>query len=190
MMQLPQIRLEQTYIQMGLNIRKPVQEIEQPKAELNMRQEPAIVEIEYPYNHIQIDSSRAKRQIGIRTQSEFSDYNASFAKEKLLEAIGRISSEGDRLMAIETGENAIANIAAERYLETTPDIPPAGHDEGVDISYPYQPIRIDVQRRGFSMDPVIRPPILKYTPGKVEGHIRQWNRVDIDFVGLFVDQKR
>jgi len=187
-LQIARIQMSQTYLQIGLNIQKPVQEIEQPKAELNLRQEPAILDIRQPLGELTIDSTRARQSIGIRTPMEFSDYNANFGKQKAMEAIAKINEDGDRLAAIDKGGNPIADIAAEGFFTaTTPDIPPASNDEGVDVSYQARHAEINVETRGKTMDPQLNPPILKYTPGKVEGYVRQWNRLDISVMGLNVD---
>ncbi len=45
-MNLPQIRLQSTFIKTGLTIDKPVQEIQQPKAIQHIEQPAAILEIE------------------------------------------------------------------------------------------------------------------------------------------------
>ncbi|MFM1651271.1 DUF6470 family protein [Brevibacillus sp. B_LB10_24] len=181
--------MQQTPMLIGLNIQKPVQEMEQPKAELNLRQEPTVLEIRQPPGTLSIDSSRARYNIGLRTSMEFSDANAQRGVQSWLEAISQSSSEGDRLAAIEQGGNAIADIAFERGLESNPpDTPVSGSDEGVDISYQPGKVEINIERRGMRMDPVLRPPILQYTPGKVEGYVRQWNKVNIEVVGLHVNR--
>ncbi|WP_134683495.1 DUF6470 family protein [Brevibacillus migulae] len=188
-MQLPKIQMSQTYLQLGLNIRKPVQEIEQPMAELNLRQEPAIIEIRQPQGVLSIDSTRARQSLGIRTPMEFSDYNASFGRDKLMEFIANTVAEGERLGAIEKGGNPIADMAFETFATaTTPDIPPPTYDEGVDISFQARPAEINVERRGMKMDPQIHQPILKYTPGKVEGYVKQWNSLQLSVIGLNVDR--
>lgn len=188
-MQLLQIQIERTYAQIGLNVKKPVQEIEQPMAELNLRQEPAILEIKQAKGHFSIDSTRARESIGLRTSVQFSNENANYGKQKLLEAIGKMSEEGDNLAAIERRGNAIAQIAVDKIgTEHTPLASPSGPDEGVDVNYQPIPLEIHVERRGMKMDPVRNAPVLQYTPGKVEPYMLRWPSLSINVVGLHVDR--
>lgn len=190
-MQIPKIRMESTFAQLGLNINKPVQEIKQPKAEMNLRQIPATVSVEQARTILQIDSSQARANIGIMTSMQFSDSSAAYGKQKAMQAIAEKSQEGDRLMRIYTKENAIAEIGREkglRVLEGGYTPPAASSDDGVNISAEFKPVAIDVQRNGMRMDPVLRSPELSYTPGKVEPYMIQYNSLKIDVVGSQLDQ--
>ncbi|MFG0213136.1 DUF6470 family protein [Brevibacillus porteri] len=190
-MQIPKIRMESTFAQLGLNINKPVQEIKQPKAEMNLRQTPATLSIEQARTKLQIDSSQARANIGIMTSMQFSDSSAAYGKKKAMQAIAEKSQEGDRLMRIYTKENAIAAIGQEkglRVLEGGYAPPAASTDDGVNISAEFKPVVINVQRNGMRMDPVLRSPELSYTPGKVEPYMIQYNSLKIDVVGGQLDQ--
>jgi hypothetical protein len=191
-MQLPQIRMQQTYAQLGLNIKKPVQEIQQPQAELNLRQEPAVLDIQQAKGRLTIDTSEAQANIDLRGSLRRTRDNAEYGYQKAMEAIAQIAQEGDRLAAIERGGNPIADIAFEEsIIYDNTEIIAEGSivGDGIEIRYDLQPAKIDVQVRGKRMDPVIHKPIHNYTPGKVEGYIRQWNSLQIDFVGLHVDKQ-
>ncbi|WGV59615.1 DUF6470 family protein [Brevibacillus brevis] len=190
-MQIPKIRMESTFAQLGLNINKPIQEIKQPKAEMNLRQTPATLSIEQARTTLQIDSSQARANIGIMTSMQFSDSSAAYGKQKAMQAIAEKSQEGDRLMRIYTKENAIAAIGQEkglRVLEGGYTPPAASTDDGVNISAEFKPVVINVQRNGMRMDPVLRSPELSYTPGKVEPYMIQYNSLKIDVVGSQLDQ--
>lgn len=190
-MQIPKIRMESTFAQLGLNINKPVQEIKQPKAEMNLQQIPATLSIEQARTILQIDSSQARANIGIMTSMQFSDSSAAYGKQKAMQAIAEKSQEGDRLMRIYTKENAIAEIGREkglRVLEGGYNPPAASTDDGVNISAEFKPVVIDVQRNGMRMAPVLRSPELSYTPGKVEPYMIQYNSLKIDVVGGQLDQ--
>ncbi|MFD2369393.1 DUF6470 family protein [Brevibacillus sp. GCM10020057] len=192
-MRLPQIRMEQRFIQLGLEIEKPVQEIQQPKAELNMRQEPAILEIHSPRGELTIDTSEAQANLDLRSPRRRIQDNAEYGYQKWLEAIAQISMEGDRLAAIENKGNPIADLAFEDSgIYQGKEIIAAGSliGDGVEIRYEAKKPEINVIVRGVRMDPEIKKPILNYTPGKVRGKIEVWNSLTIDFVGLYVDKKR
>ncbi|MGG3887086.1 DUF6470 family protein [Brevibacillus panacihumi] len=185
-MAIAQIRMESTFARLGLNINKPIQEIRQPTAKMNLSQVPAKLEIEQARIELSIDSSQARANIGIMTSMQFSDSNAAHGKQKAMQAIAEKAQEGDRLMRIYTKENAIANISREkgmRALEGGYTPPAASADEGVDIQFQLKPVVIQVQRNGMTMKPVTKPPELSYTPGKVEPYMIQYNSLKIDVVG-------
>ncbi|RNB90113.1 hypothetical protein EDM59_01300 [Brevibacillus nitrificans] len=190
-MNIPKIQMQSTFAQLGLNIIKPIQDIKQPYAEMNLKQVPATLNIEQARTTLHIDSSQARANIGIMTSMQFSESAAAYGKEKALQAIGEKSQEGDRLMRIYTKENAIAAIGREkalRVLEGGYTPPSASADEGVNIDIQLKPVVINVQRNGMSMDPVTRQPELSYTPGKVEPYMIQYNSLKIDVVGSQLDQ--
>ncbi|WP_419877942.1 DUF6470 family protein [Brevibacillus centrosporus] len=192
-MRLPQIRMEQQFIKLGLDIQKPVQEIQQPKAELNIRQEPAIIEIHSPQGELSIDSSEAQANLDLRSPARRIRDNAEYGQQKWLEAIAQISLEGDRLAAIENKGNPIADLAFEDSgIYEGKEIIAAGSivGDGIEIRYDAKKPVINVTVRGYHMDPEIKKPVLNYTPGKVRGEIEKWNSLTIDFVGLYMDQKR
>ncbi|MGZ0051792.1 DUF6470 family protein [Brevibacillus gelatini] len=185
------LQMQSTFAQIGLNISKPIQEIKQPKADLNLQQVPATLEIEQARAILQIDSSQARANIGIMTSMQFSDKNASYGQQKALQAIAEKSQEGDRMMRIYTKENVIASLGREkgmRALEGGYTPPPASHDEGVEISIEVKPVVINVQRNGLRNNTEIRPPELMYTPGKVEPYMLQYNSLKIETTGSRLDQ--
>jgi Family of unknown function (DUF6470) len=190
-MQIAQIRMESTFAKLGLNIQKPVQEIRQPSAEMNLSQVAATLTIEQARTEMHIDSSQARANIGIMTSTQFSESSAAYGKQKVMQAIAEKSQEGDRMMRIHTKENAIASIGREkgmRALEGGYTPPAASADDGVDINIQLKPVSIQVQRNGMSINPVTKPPELSYTPGKVEPYMLQYNSLKIDVVGSQLDR--
>jgi len=190
-MQIPQLRMESTLARIGLNIQKPVQEIRQPKAELNISQTPAEMTIEQARLILEIDSSQARANIGLMTSMQFSDSNAAYGKQQWLRAIAEKSQEGRQLWAIHTKRNAIKEIARQHTMKVFDRNPPpfsSSGDEGVEIRFTLKPVVIEVKRNGMSMHPVTRPPELSYTPGKVEPYMLQYNGLKIEVVGGQVDR--
>jgi len=191
-LRLPQIRMEQTYARLGLDIQKPVQELRQPRAELNMKQMPAKLEIQQPKGELTIDTSEAQANIDLRGPLRRTRDNADYGRRMWLEAIAKISSNGDRLAAIHKKGNPIADIAQEGSLiYEGKEILAAGSivGDGVEIRYEAKKPIINVEVRGVTMDPQIQKAVHEYTPGKVNPYVDRWNSLKIDFVGLHVDQQ-
>lgn len=192
-MQLPQIRLEQTYARLGLNIQKPVQEISQPSAELNITQENAVLEIHQENGVLLMDASEARENIDLRGPLRRTRDHADFGYQRYLEAVAQISGEGDRLRAIEFKGNPIADLAYENsgIYEATEIIAPGSlFGNGIRIQYEAKKPVIHFHTRGVRMDPVMKKPIIHFTPGIIEGYILQKNSLKIEFAGALVDQRR
>ncbi|MDA5108075.1 DUF6470 family protein [Brevibacillus thermoruber] len=188
-MPIASLRMESTMARIGISVQKPVQEIQQPHADLQLRQRPAILQIRQDPGEITIDSSRARYSLGLRTPMQFSDDNAAFGKQQWLEAIARISQEGDQLRAIEYPQDPIPEQAADKIGITPTPLPaPLYPDEGVDIGFRHGVVEIRIQKQGFENHTQIRPPVLKYTPGKAQVYMQQYNRLQIEVVGLQVDR--
>ena len=184
-MQIPQIRMQQTFVKLGLNIQKPVQEIRQPQGELNMRQEAAILEINQGPGQLVIDSSEARRNIDLKGPLERTRDNADYAARKTMEAIEFKVQSGDRLAAIENKGNPIADISFEEsIIYQGGEIIAAGSlvGDGIEITYQPRKTEINWEVRGVKTDPKINKPVHEYTPGKVEKYIERWNSLTIDFV--------
>jgi hypothetical protein len=180
-MNIPQIRMEQTFARLGLHIRKPVQEIEQPPAELNLRQVPARMEIHRTNPRVLIDQSECRADIDLKNIFRRNAEWAMEGRQAVLNAIARISQEGKILRSIESGGNKLKQIAIENtFKQMVPSqitfVPKYGSlkIEGIPVT-----TEIRWQIGGVQMDPVIRKPVINYTPGRVEGYIEQKNSLKI-----------
>lgn len=201
-MNLPQIRLESQFIQHGLTIIKPTQDIQQPPAQLSIQQPHAIVSIQQPPAQIQmqsksgyfeIDSSEARAQYGLKGFWRNLDDTASEAYNDWLSGIGRVAEQGDELMKIQQKGNTLSVQAAENSKTPVYDwnitfIPSLG---SVQMQYipaelqkeitPQQPI-IDITPQKPIINVKVQQPIIDYTPGKVIGNIDKWNSLQISVV--------
>lgn len=187
---LPQIRMEQTMAQLGLDIQKPVQEIKQPQADLNMEQIAAVVEIHQGPGVLTIDTTEGKENIDLRGPMRRTRDYADFGRQRMYEAIAQISSNGDLLRAIENKGNPIADIAYAQsgIYENTDIIADHSGGDGIEMNYQPQPVQITVKEGGVKMDPQINPPQINYIRGKVEGYIRVKNSLKIEVVGTSLDK--
>ncbi|MFP3389027.1 DUF6470 family protein [Brevibacillus sp. SIMBA_040] len=188
-MNLPQLRMESTNAQLGLNIRKASVDIQQPHARVTIKQVPASLEIKQPQGELTIDSSEARENLNIRGPLRSTMDNAEYSTQKLMEGISRISREGDQLRAIETRRNAIADIAFEKTI--TPDevyYPSRTIGNGVKIHYEEKRPEINVKLGGAEIEVLPQRPIVNYTPGKVESYMKQWNSLKVEVIGLKLDR--
>jgi hypothetical protein len=181
-MNFPQIQIRTTKAILGLNIEKPIQRIEQPKAELHIEQPPATLTIDSKPARLTIDQSKAWSDMGLFGPLAFTRKFAEEGRQALLEGIARRAQEGDQLMKIENDDNAIAAIATEKGLHPYKQlgikfIPSAN---SVDIAYQpgYLDIKIDTNKPIIGAK--VNRPIHEYKPGDVSGYMIQYPSITID----------
>lgn len=185
-MRLPQIRLESTFIKTGLQIQKPVQKIEQPKADLSIQQPKADLEINTVPGKLSIDQSEARAEYGYKSAPRVIAEAAQKARQALLEGIERRASEGAQLMKIENKGNPIPQIAeANLFKEKQFGIGWIPSHGSVKLHYTPADVQVKVTPRQPIIDSQIRKPIHEYTPGDVSVYVEQENSLKIDFVNLF-----
>ncbi|MBB3908589.1 DUF6470 family protein [Anoxybacteroides rupiense] len=181
-MDFPQIQIQTTKAILGLNIQRPIQQIEQPKADLNIKQPPATVLMDSKPARLTIDQSKAWSDMGLIGPLASSREFAQEGRQAVLEGISRRAQEGDRLMKIEDKENVIAEMEKEKgirlYSGLTIKFIPSVHSVKID----YQPsevnIEVDTNKPIISVN--VNRPIHEYTPGKVSGYMIQYPSIKID----------
>ncbi|MEH7155110.1 DUF6470 family protein [Neobacillus drentensis] len=190
-MQVPQIRLQQTYAQTGLRITQPVQEIEQLPAELSIKQVPATMNIDHKPYHLDINQEQMWNELNFKSNSVFSEDMAEFARQEGFEAIAEKSQEGDQMAAIEKKTDAIDAIVTSKAnpgpAETIIAFIPS--EGSVKINYTPPELNIDWKKGGAEIEVTPHKPNHTYTPGKTEVYLRQMQSLQIDFVGGNINTK-
>jgi hypothetical protein len=189
-MQLPQIRLQSTFAQIGLRRSEPVQEIQQVPAELTIEQTPAKMTIERTPARLLIDQEQAWNQLNLKGPAQLSADHAEFSRQQALEAIAEIVAEGNQMAAIETKSNAIDAIVTNKVLAPPADFNIAFIPSHGSVKFNYQPteLQINWQKGGAEFEAKPAQVNHQYTPGKTEVYLRQMNQLEIDFVGLNVNR--
>lgn len=187
-MKLPQIQIMTTDIQMDLQIQEPKQVIKQPQADLQIEQPAAILEINTTRGVLKIDSSQARREIGMIGTFESVKKYAEKGKQKNLQGIARRAREGRQVM-LSSGKGqkppAYAQIARQTHgPHRTPFnikfVPSPG---SVKIDYTPGTLDVNFQRRDPKIDVKVNKPIHQYTPGDVSVTMVQRPNVEIDVIG-------
>lgn len=175
-MKLDQIQIHTTNAKVDLQITKPIQHIEQPRAQQHIEQPAATLEIHSKAAQLFVDSSQAYRDLGLLTPKESSEQYAQKGKQKLMEGIARRASEGDKMMDISINAgNAIQQIAASKAIPAPPQMaitwkPSVG---AVKIHYQAGSLDINIQRHEPKIDVKIGKVVHDYTPGDVTGTLVQ-----------------
>jgi hypothetical protein len=185
-MRLPQIRMESTNAKIEIQTQKGQQEIQQPTASLSIQQPMAEMEVEKTPSRLTIDQSKAHADIDLKSTSQRVAEAAQQGRQDVLEGIARRSQEGEAMMKIENGGNAIAQIAKKHKI--LPD-----HEFGIgwipsvgSVRIDYDPGRLDINWKVHKpiIDSQINMPIINYQPGNVDVSMKQYQSLKIDFDNL------
>ena len=185
---IPQIRMESNFIRLGLNIQKPVQEIQQPKAIQTIQQPKAKLEIETTPGKLTIDQTKAREDVDLKSARRRIEEAAQSGYQDWLNGLERRASQGRELMEIENGGNPLAYQAKlnSEGPEKQFNIGWVPSHFSVKINYEPAKLYIEAQPQKPRIDVEIQKPIHNYTPGKVTTEILEKNSLKIDFVDLTI----
>lgn len=187
-MRLPQIQIRTVDAQVDLTIQKPQQHIEQPHATQTIEQPAAILEINTTRGVLRIDSSQARRDLGLIGPLESTATNAQEGKQEAMQGMARRAQEGRQMMESagkDQGRTVIQSIAKQNHgpkrvpfnIKFVPSI------GSVKINYTPGTTDINITPQKPKIDAQVNKPTHDYTPGKVTGTMIQRPDVQIDVIG-------
>lgn len=186
LMELPQIRLESQYAKIGLRTTQPIQEIQQPKANLSIEQPKAELSIETRPGKLTIDQTEAWADMDLKHISRRIAEAADQGYQDSLEGIARRAQEGMELMKIENGGTPIAQIAKRNSEGPELQFNVGWIPSHFSVKTNYVPAEVDIQVKVNKpvIESTINKPIHEYTPGKVDITLEQRQSLNIDFANL------
>lgn len=176
---IPQIKMHSTMARITITSQPAIQEIEQPKPEIEIQQPRANLEIETTPLVLTIDQTKAWEDLDLKHIFVRIAENAQYSVNKGYEYISKKVQQGDMLMRIENEGNPIADIYKESVQKTKSykiqDTP-----NGVELNY--EPAKVSIQatpqRAIINITP--QKAIHTYKPGVVNIEILQWNSLSIE----------
>ena len=182
-MKIPQIQIQTTRAELGLKIQQPKQQIQQPQAEMKIYQPAAELSIHTTEGQLYIDSSQARRDLGMVSSMEMTRNYAEKGKQAALAGVARRAREGEQLMSIEKGGNAIYSIidskTGPQNIKMGIKFIPSG--DSVRTTYTPATIDIQVQKNEPKIDVQINKPVHRYTPGNVNIDLIQTPSIQIEW---------
>ena len=182
-MNIPKIQLQSTKAQIGLNIQKPVQEIEQLKANLDLQQPQAKMTMQTTKPKLSVDSLEMRESLDLKSSRSRTAEVAQYSKQSALEGVSRRAQEGNELMSIENGGNPLAEQAERRGSQ-----PYSGlgikfipQPDSVKVSFEPGTLDIQVEPQKVINNTTINKPVHNYTPGKVKVDMLQYPSLKIDW---------
>lgn len=181
-MNIPQLHIQTTRGILGLQIDKPIQEIEQPSATIQLEQPAAILEMSTTKPILSLDTSAVREDVDLKSILRRIDEYAQIGKQGALEGTARRVQEGQQLAQIENGGNTIAEIAKQN---TSPSPAPlairfVADRTKIQMSFQQGALNMNVTPQKPTLDVQINKPIHNYTPGKVSGSMEQYPSIQID----------
>jgi len=184
--------MRQTYAQIGMDSSRPHIEQKQAPAELSIEQPGGRLEIETQAAVLEIDSSRAWSEIGRVPPLESGKNFAEAAKQAGREGTSRMAAEGDQLMRIENGGNAVSRIA-KSYTTPPAEVTQFGFTphslERVRINYTPAEVHVNYTAERPRIDVKVNRPELTSAPWTTDIYLRQKNQLDMWPVGGIYDGK-
>ena len=188
-MNFPQIQIRTTDIKIDIHIHDSKQYIKQPKATQTIEQPAAIIDIETTRGQLKIDSSQARRDIGMIGPLESNANYAEKGKQFALQGAARRAKEGRQLMESAgkgQGRAPIQNIAKQNHGPKRPGpynikfVPSIG---SVKIEYIPGETDVNITPQKPKIDVQVNKPIHDYTPGDVTGTMIVRPNSEIDVIG-------
>ncbi|WP_204412601.1 DUF6470 family protein [Bacillus tianshenii] len=185
-MLFPQIRLESSFAQTELSVRKPVQEIQQPKAEMIIEQPKAELIIDRTASRLSIDQTKAREDMDLKSVGRRIEEAAQQGYQDWLEGMARVAQDGNEMMRIEHGGGAIVR-QAKRNSEGSQDQFNIGWiPSHFSVKIDYDPGRVEIRFKENSpnIQVQINKPVHEYTPGSTEVNLARYQSLKIDFENL------
>lgn len=188
-MQIPQIQIKKTDIQMDFKITKPFQQIKQPKADLKISQPAATLEINTTNAKLDINMDQMWRDLGLKPIGELINEYAQMGRQEMLSGISKRVSEGRQMMlgaGKDQGSATIRNIAKKNHGPERPGpynikfIPSIG---SVKVNITPGTTDINIQRNEPKIDVKVNKPQMDFTYGTVNGKMVVRPDVHIDVIG-------
>lgn len=186
------LSITQTYAKIGIETTPGSFHLQSQLAKLGLRQVPRPVNIHTELPKVEIDQNECFASSGLKNPFDLSIEGSQIAYQQALEYIGKVAEDGDGFAAIEEGGNPIADVAErDAYPE---------REFGI-VAMPSARPKIDVTG-GIKFQPEYDPPGVRYgiqmtfvpgelnadyTPSRVNIFMRQYNSVNIKYVGSRMD---
>ncbi|MBM7690887.1 hypothetical protein JOC77_000290 [Peribacillus deserti] len=185
-MNIPQIRLESTKGQIEMRTIQPKQIIEQKPAELSIEQPKAQLQIETTPGKLTIDQTRAREDVDLKSVFKRTEEFAQQGYNDWLSGLARVAGDGDELMKIENGFNALKSQAKRNSENPIYDfnigwIPSAG---SVKVNYEPAKVNIEAVPQKPRINVKINKPIHEYIPGQTDISLKQIPSLNIDFTNV------
>lgn len=183
-MNFPKLQIQSTPAQLVLNIQKPVQQIEQPRANIDLQQPRASQTMQTTKPKLSLDTTEARADIDLKSVFRRTKDYAADSRQAGLDGTTKRAQQGDGLMRIENGGNPIKSQsqASGRQPYSGLAIKFVPSYGSVKVDFQTGSVDIKVEPQQVINNSTINKPIHNYTPGKVTGEMIQNASLQIDWL--------
>ncbi|GGA18580.1 DUF6470 family protein [Psychrobacillus lasiicapitis] len=183
-MNIPKLQINSTKAQIGLNIQKPVQQIEQPSADLDLQQPKAVQTMKTTKPKLSIDTEQARADVDLKSVRKRMEDFAAEGHQAVSEGTVRRAQQGTELMRIENGGNPIASQAKQSGRQHYSSLGIKFIPSQGSVKVNFQPGSVDIQIEPQKVinNTSTNKPIHNYTPGKVKVEMLHHASLTIDWL--------
>lgn len=180
-MNFPQLKIEQQFARISLEIKKPDLKVEQGKAHLQMKKKMADLIIRADNVEINVDNYPSNYDLGYKNTMDLGREIAGKGREVYLQYVKRSSNNGDRLMRIE-GNTSISDIAVEENFSEEKELN-LKWKRGPEIDVKKAKLEIDYKPGKMVFSSQLGQTNVDLNWGKVNISLRQYPYIDIQVIG-------
>ncbi|HHV99309.1 MAG TPA: hypothetical protein GXX36_07020 [Clostridiaceae bacterium] len=186
------LSITQTYAKIGIETTPGRFQMKSQPAKIELERRPPAVNIHAELPKVEIDQYECFATSGLKNFLDLAREGAQLGYRQAFEYIGKVAVDGDTFAAIEQGGSPIADIAErdahpehEFGIVAMPGArPKISVRGGIQFQPEYDPIGF---RWGVKINVVPGKFIADYIPANVNIFMRQYNSVDIRYVGSNMD---
>jgi len=183
------IEIHRTDALIGIRTTHAEQSIQQPMADMQVRQKHPRVEIHSEQVRVILDQQECFNESGLMDTTALLDDMKQRSEEAVLEGIGRRVDEGNSMAAIENGGNAIAEIAFSNSFDNKEFNVVAMPRSRPKIDFVGGTVDIRVDEGTVDIGLKVNPPIIDVKLGDVDIFLRQQPSLSFRFVDSRIDTK-
>ncbi|WP_221888483.1 DUF6470 family protein [Paenibacillus popilliae] len=180
-MKLPQVRIEQQFSKLGMQTTWGRHQMSSPRGNLEISHKPAQMEVVTHDALLEIDSANAWLALGKGSHEQWLQLVYGQMKQQFMINLSKIVDEGNQLANFKGGNNAIADIARQRFNEES-SIQYTGEASSNNVHVNYTPAQVQISwtlgETNIQYTP--RKPEISYTPNKIDIYLQQKNYIKID----------
>lgn len=184
---IPMLQIRQQNGLIGIDGGLGQYSIRQPKADLQIKSNPATIRIDQHQPELTIDQSRAEAAINGGPQLEMTRRLYSSVKQIYLEGIAKRVEQGNRMAEFFKPGNTIAEVyGKEQALPNLGEYRGEASIDNVDIHFNVRKTDIEIERGSVDIDVKVNKPEIEYQRGKLDVYMMQYP--SIQFIPPEVDQ--
>ncbi len=180
MVNMPQIEINQTFAELGINRELSKLEIKQPKADINTTQELPKLDVNITSSKLEIDQSAAFKALGLVPTIELTNIISDNYLNTGLNAIKKIAEKGKHFQQIHIYNDPIVEHAKHDTVDYSAyDYVGRASCDNVDINFNLGSLSINWSGGNVNTDVQVNKPELEYSRGYVNIYLQQKNSIEI-----------